>query len=148
MNTLAERLKTARKTAGFSQEQLAAAVGISRVMVSKLEGGQCLRSGYIPKIASILKADSLWLAEGKKSAFKTNQLQQETKSHLAHRYVLNAVRDGYLPRPTTLTCLDCGAPAQVYDHRDYNKPLDVEPVCHACNVRRGPALPFVHVNDR
>ena len=148
MKTLAERLKDARKKANYSQEQLAAAVGISRVMVTKLEGGQCLRSGYIPKIADVLKADPLWLAEGKRIAYKANELQQQTNAHRAHRYVLSAVRDGYLPRPTTLTCPDCGAPAQVYDHRDYNRPLDVEPVCHACNVKRGPAIPFVHVNDR
>lgn len=70
------------------------------------------------------------------------------KSHKAHQYTSRAIRDGYLPKPSTLICLDCGAPAQVYDHRDYNKPLDVEPVCHACNVKRGPAKPFVHVNDR
>ena len=70
------------------------------------------------------------------------------KAHKAHSYVTKAIRDGYLPRPNTLLCLDCGSPAQVYDHRDYNKPLDVEPVCHACNVKRGPAIPFCHVNDR
>ena len=68
--------------------------------------------------------------------------------HKSHRLVQIAIRDGYLPKPSTLICLDCGASAQVYDHRDYNRPLDVEPVCHACNIKRGPALPFVHVNDR
>lgn len=76
------------------------------------------------------------------------QHQYSPSAFKSHKYVSFAIRDGYLPRPTTLICLDCGAPAQVYDHRDYNRPLDVEPVCHACNVRRGPALPFVHVNDR
>ena len=70
------------------------------------------------------------------------------KSHKAHSWIRMAVKHGYLQKPSTLTCLDCGQPAQVYDHRDYNKPLDVEPVCHACNVNRGPAKPFVHVNDR
>lgn len=75
-------------------------------------------------------------------------LQYSPTAYKSHKYVAAAIRDGYLPRPSSLTCLDCGAPAQAYDHRDYNKPLDVEPVCHACNVKRGPALPFVHVNDR
>jgi hypothetical protein len=28
----------------------------------------------------------------------------------------------------------------VYDHRDYNQPLQVEPVCSPCNISRGPAL--------
>ena len=37
-------------------------------------------------------------------------------------------------------CVDCGANATDYDHRDYNKPLDVEPVCRSCNIRRGNAV--------
>jgi hypothetical protein len=36
-------------------------------------------------------------------------------------------------------CADCGKPATDYDHRDYRKPLEVEPVCHSCNLKRGPA---------
>jgi transcriptional regulator with XRE-family HTH domain len=147
MQTLGERLKHSRQAAKYSQEQLAAAVGISRVMVTKLEGGSCLRSGHIPKIANLLRVDPLWLAEGVNST-NAQIINLETNSHKAHQWVKQAIRDGYLPKPSTLTCQDCGQPAQVYDHRDYNRPLDVEPVCHACNIKRGPALPFVHVNDR
>jgi hypothetical protein len=77
-----------------------------------------------------------------------HDLQYSEAAYKSHKYVAASIRDGYLPKPSTLTCLDCGASAQVYDHRDYNRPLDVEPVCHACNVKRGPAKPFVHVNDR
>jgi hypothetical protein len=41
----------------------------------------------------------------------------------------------------TIICVDCNrSPARVYDHRDYAKPLNVDAVCHHCNVRRGPAL--------
>lgn len=72
----------------------------------------------------------------------------ETNCHEAYRFVRMAIRSGYLPKPDTIPCTDCGSPAQAYDHRDYNRPLDVEPVCHACNAKRGPAIPFVHVNDR
>lgn len=36
-------------------------------------------------------------------------------------------------------CADCGAPARHYDHRDYFEPFQITPVCHTCNVRRGPA---------
>ena len=36
-------------------------------------------------------------------------------------------------------CVDCGQPATCYDHRDYDKPLDVRAVCQSCNLRRGPA---------
>ena len=57
----------------------------------------------------------------------------------AHRAVLIAVKAGDLPPAREQRCVDCGEPARNYDHRDYNRPLDVEPVCIACNRRRGPA---------
>ena len=53
-----------------------------------------------------------------------------------------AVRRGELPHARACVCIDCGAPATEYDHRDYNKPLDVEPVCRPCNRKRGPAIPM------
>lgn len=54
--------------------------------------------------------------------------------------VNRAVKRGMLPRVSTQQCVDCGKPAMVYDHRDYNKPLDVDPVCQSCNKLRGPAI--------
>lgn len=36
-------------------------------------------------------------------------------------------------------CSDCPKRATVYDHRDYQKPKDVEPVCRSCNAVRGRA---------
>jgi hypothetical protein len=56
--------------------------------------------------------------------------------------VNKAVRNGILVPVATLTCVDCGKPAQCYEHRDYNKPLQVEPTCKGCNIRRGPAIPL------
>ena len=47
--------------------------------------------------------------------------------------------DGSVP------CVDCGKPAHSYDHRDYEKPLDVEPVCRSCNRRRPRAEPLAKV---
>ena len=50
-----------------------------------------------------------------------------------------------LPHPGVF-CVDCGAPAAAYDHRDYDRPLDVRAVCDPCNAARGPAKhapPFV-----
>ena len=54
--------------------------------------------------------------------------------------VSKAVRLGVLPPVKSLVCVDCSKPAQCYDHRDYNKPLDVVPVCRKCNIRRGSAI--------
>ena len=39
----------------------------------------------------------------------------------------------------TQKCVDCGAPAEMYDHRSLSKPEDVEPVCRRHNILRGPA---------
>lgn len=59
----------------------------------------------------------------------------------AHMYVAAAIRHGDLPRlDGSVGCVDCGNPAAEYDHRDYKKPMDVEPVCRACNQARGPGL--------
>lgn len=57
---------------------------------------------------------------------------------LAHRYVEVAVRCGDLKKlDGTVACADCRSPAKVYDHRDYTKPLQVDPVCRRCNHKRG-----------
>src|ERR1700722_14808754 len=57
----------------------------------------------------------------------------------AHAKVQAAIRKGLLPRlDGTVACVDCGCEAEVYDHREYARPLDVQPVCLACNNKRGP----------
>lgn len=67
-------------------------------------------------------------------------------SGVAHNAVGRAVKDGLLPRIDANTkCVDCGKSAKVYDHRDYRKPLEVEPVCHSCNSLRGPAKDVEHL---
>ena len=57
---------------------------------------------------------------------------------LAAAAVARARRHGELVPPSDFACMDCGTQAQVYDHRDYSRPLDVQPVCLKCNSRRGP----------
>lgn len=61
----------------------------------------------------------------------------------AHSAVQAAIARGDLPPAKTLVCVDCGDTARDYDHRDYGKPLQVEPVCRSCNRRRGPARPVL-----
>jgi hypothetical protein len=63
-----------------------------------------------------------------------------TEGAKAIAQVGRAVRAGALPKLSDLACIDCGSDAAVYDHRDYTKPLDVEPVCVRCNAGRGPAF--------
>jgi len=38
-------------------------------------------------------------------------------------------------------CVDCGAPAKCFEHRNYFKPLDVDKVCISCNQQRGEGYP-------
>lgn len=51
--------------------------------------------------------------------------------------VSNAIRDGKLPRPGTLSCHYCGQKAEQYHHWHGYEPehyLDVIPICHSCHV--------------
>lgn len=57
----------------------------------------------------------------------------------AYQMVNKAVKEGKLPPISSRQCVDCGKPAVNYDHRDYCRPLDVEPVCVRCNSVRGRA---------
>lgn len=60
----------------------------------------------------------------------------------AYRAVRLAIDSGRLPPIDTCKCVDCGASAECYDHRDYTQALKVDPVCKACNNRRGPGWPY------
>lgn len=59
----------------------------------------------------------------------------------AHAAVRVAIKRGLLPRlrDGDYACADCGGLALEYDHRDYGRPLDVDPVCRSCNHKRGTA---------
>jgi hypothetical protein len=68
---------------------------------------------------------------------------KRTGSARASSAVNRAVKSGKLSPAKDCACVDCGNPARDYDHRDYNKPLQVQPVCRSCNKLRGPALPML-----
>ena len=73
--------------------------------------------------------------------WKANYKEVQIGRRDASAAVARAVADGELPRPASLPCTDCGKPATEYDHRDYNKPLQVAAVCRSCNRQRGHAIP-------
>ena len=60
----------------------------------------------------------------------------------AHGAVQAAIKHGLIPslKSGEYACTDCGGVALEYDHRDYGRPLDVDPVCRGCNKRRGTAI--------
>lgn len=64
MDTLAERLKFARKQAGLTQIQLSECVAISQGSLSDLENGRNKSSTNLIQIANILNVNPNWLATG------------------------------------------------------------------------------------
>jgi hypothetical protein len=62
--------------------------------------------------------------------------------HRAHDMVEEAVRNHTLSnlKKRRIQCSDCPARAIYYDHRDYAKPLKVDPVCGSCNWYRGSGI--------
>lgn len=91
--------------------------------------------------ATCTKCGCIELRTGCTTGFRCSACRAApTLQYLAHRAVANAIAGGSLKPPATCACVDCGVIAEQYDHRDYNRPLDVEPVCRKCNVRRGPAV--------
>lgn len=70
-----------------------------------------------------------------------------TAKSRGHAAVSKAVKAGLLVNLKTahVKCTDCDKRAVAYDHRDYRKPLDVQPVCNSCNMLRGPAIDIAHV---
>jgi hypothetical protein len=64
----------------------------------------------------------------------------EFEAQEAGRKIFQAAkRKGQFGKVTDYSCVDCGKRAQVWEHRDYRKPLEVEPCCYSCNQKRGPA---------
>jgi hypothetical protein len=64
---------------------------------------------------------------------------ENTVQFKARKIFCEALRRGKFPSAKTKRCVDCGCKARDWDHRDYLKPLEVEPVCRSCNQKRGPA---------
>lgn len=77
-------------------------------------------------------------SEHKKSIRKQKLLHDTSyRNRLRARTATNhAIRAGTLPRPDTLTCIECGCPASEYHHhRGYAEKhwLDVVPMCRPCH---------------
>ena len=74
-----------------------------------------------------------------------NEFGKNQKKAIA--LVKNAVKKGVLQPAKNFKCADCESIASCYDHRDYDKPLDVVPVCRKCNYKRGPVKSkFINLN--
>ena len=69
-------------------------------------------------------------------------MKGSAEDHLHRRWRAEAaisrrVKEGKLPKASTLKCVDCGRKADHYDHfRGHQHALAVEPVCASCHQKR------------
>lgn len=111
--------------------------------------------GYMKKyVRSFLERNPDYQKEYRKNHLKKGYWNKYYKEHYLKRrlnggeqakhMVGKMVKKGILLslRSVFIPCCDCGKRATQYDHRDYNFPKIVEPVCASCNVRRGPGIPL------
>lgn len=98
----------------------------------------------MPKKKCLFCADDLLLGVDRMVSYHLDCSRQVARISWAASYLVKkAIKKGKIPvLDGSVLCVDCGKQADRYDHRDYAKPLDVVPVCHPCNVRRGPANHF------
>lgn len=64
LNDLKDRLRFARKQAGFTQSQLGELVGLNQSAINKLESGKSRNSGQMTSLAMVLGVNPLWLVHG------------------------------------------------------------------------------------
>jgi transcriptional regulator with XRE-family HTH domain len=65
MNTLKDRLKEARKAAGYSQAALADLAKCGQTTIASIENGRNQGSTVLARLAEILGVEPLWLSEGR-----------------------------------------------------------------------------------
>ena len=82
------------------------------------------------------------------SAEKSKVYARVTGMTAACAAVARAIKSGVLKPARDFHCVDCGGQATDYDHRDYGKPLQVDPVCRSCNKLRGPGIPIANLPDQ
>jgi len=63
--------------------------------------------------------------------------EHRQESLRASAHVTNAISRGDMNRASAHSCADCGNQARDWDHRDYLRPLEVDPLCRSCNIKRG-----------
>lgn len=130
-------LKKIRLACSLSQEELARALGVSTKTIYRWESGESSPS------RQSIKDLAKYLYPRSKSIMPISVYSKFcTLRRDAIVEVGRAIRAGELIRLTTniIKCADCDERATQYDHRDYTKPLFVDPVCQSCNFKRGFAV--------
>jgi hypothetical protein len=124
---------------GQQASQIARTLKVSLPTVHRV----CYGWGRLPRPASVKSCKSCGIDTvsngGIYALCATCKVALRKRQKDASLAVRKAVAIGMLKPVTAFVCVDCGAPATQYEHRDYSKPLVVEPVCKSCNIKRGVA---------
>lgn len=87
---VAQRLKLRRELAGYTQERLGAAVGVSFQMIQKYENaGSRVGASRLLKIAKILEVPVSWFFEGFQGGANTSHLQLAQTSDVLNEDVFS-----------------------------------------------------------
>ena len=83
-----------------------------------------------------------WYKNNADKFIKYKKRSQESGSNYAKLIVLRAIRKGTIIdlKKVFVKCRFCPDRATQHDHRDYNFPLQITPVCKSCNLKLGPAI--------
>ena len=106
MDTLADRIKAARKHAQLTQRSLAEKVGVEQPVISQLETGKNLRSVHLTKIAQVCRVSPLWLSEGVGAMVQTRR-NQRTKQSLMSSNCLASYLPGTMAIRLMTTIVKC-----------------------------------------
>lgn len=85
-NTLAERLRFARKQAGLTQIQLSEILSISQGSLSDLESGRNKSTTNLVQIAGVLNVNPTWLATGQGDIYQDYNTISDNKNQLIINY--------------------------------------------------------------
>lgn len=109
-----------------------------RTVRDNLYMAKCFRCGHewIPRVELIktcAKCRSPYWDKAK------DQHSFNKMRRIAALLVQNAKYRQFMRKATDEKCVDCGKKAVHWEHRNYARPLLVEPVCRSCNIKRGRA---------
>lgn len=115
-------------------------VGYSNKRINRLLA-KCFRCSYewIPRVEEIktcAKCRSPYWDKAK------NKLSYMKMRDWASKVLVNYKYHGFIVNPEELKCVDCGNQAKHWEHRNYARPLLVEPVCQSCNYKRGRSINY------
>ncbi|MDM8921200.1 helix-turn-helix domain-containing protein, partial [Escherichia coli] len=99
-NTISERIRNRRKDVGLTQQQVAKAIGISRVSVTKWENGSSKPDGEnLHLLSKLLSKSPEWILYGKDCHDKTDDLRLNQypyiRDNIARLPVLTWEQAGY-----------------------------------------------------